>query len=136
MTQTENPTKGRGCPRFQPTADQRKTVLILTGNAIGQDIIAQVIGCSEPTLRRAFKKELKGGVAYLRALCATTVARNLAAGGSVGQRAAEYIEQTRFGISKYAPPPATKSPEIGKKAELEEAAAPGNEPREWANLLN
>lgn len=126
-----------GRPPFTPNPEQRKAVAVLAGSGIPQEEIALVIGCSLSSLKRKCRRELAEGNIYLKALCVSTVASNLAKGGSVGQRAAEYLLATRFGWSKYAPPPvAPKEPELGKKEQLNQAAQTGHEETSWGDVVH
>lgn len=45
-------------PRYVPSEEQRRTVKTMAAYGIPQDAIARVVGCSEPTLRRAYRYEL------------------------------------------------------------------------------
>lgn len=129
--------KKAGRPKFEVTLAMRNNVELLAGCGLEQSKIAIVIGCSESTLKRAFVQELQNGGAKLEALVCKTILVNLQKGGSVGQRAAEFLAHTRLGWSRYAPPPATpKELEAGKKEKLNQAAQTGHEHTSWGDVLH
>lgn len=131
-------TNKGGRPKIVVTQEMRNVVAVLAGFMEPADI-GVVVGMSERSVYSKFKKELKNATPKIKALCLSTVVQNVRKGGSIGQRAAEFLLYTRFGWSKYAPPPVTnpddKQEPIGKKAQLEQDAQPGNEPEEWGKLL-
>jgi hypothetical protein len=51
----------RGRPRFKPTPTLRRKVADLMSTGVPQPDIARAIGCSVPTLRRYFHKEVEQG---------------------------------------------------------------------------
>ena len=55
--------KAKGRPQFQPTAEQRRLVAVLTGMLVPIETIAENVGpgISTPTLRKHFKQELRIG---------------------------------------------------------------------------
>jgi hypothetical protein len=67
VASTVHPRRGRGQPRYEPTQNERDLVSILTGFAIGQEVIVALfkrkgVRCTSiPTLRRAFRAELASG---------------------------------------------------------------------------
>lgn len=53
--------RSRGRPKFEPTDEQRKTVMAMAGYGIPQEGIGLVIGIDLKTLRKYFRAELDKG---------------------------------------------------------------------------
>lgn len=62
--------RGRGRPAFEATDADRKKVASLAAVGLAQADIAREIGCSEKTLRAAFRTELDAGAARANAAVA------------------------------------------------------------------
>lgn len=131
-----------GRPPHEPTPKDRKFVKLLAGYGIEQAKIAEALGITAPTLRRAYKAELRQAKAAIEGYLVGRLHR-LARDktGSTAFRAVEFLLTMRFGWSRYAPPPAPKPAKgegkTGKKDQEREAAAqPPNRETPWCNLLN
>ena len=137
MTNEPQPKPKGGRPTFEPKDEHRRIVKIMAGFTIPQEQIALALEISEKTLRKHFKRELQIAAAQVHAQLAGNLLR--LSNGNDGTALKATLEglRMRFGWSSYAPPPSPpKAPEKGKKQLLDEAAQPGNEPQEWADLLN
>ena len=84
----------RGRPAFAPTSVQRETVKVMTAGGIQQPAIAGVLGISEPTLRRHFRKEIANGAAEVALLVVAAHLKRIKAGD---MRAIEWWEKSRMG---------------------------------------
>jgi predicted ArsR family transcriptional regulator len=74
--------KNSGRLEFKPTDDQRTTVRVLKAGGMTNEAVAEVIGISEPTLRKHFASEIDLATAKVRA--EMLMARyNAAKGGNV-----------------------------------------------------
>jgi hypothetical protein len=51
-----------GRPKYQPTAEHRREVLVMAGFGIVQEQIAKMLDIDPKTLRRAFRRELDVGM--------------------------------------------------------------------------
>lgn len=131
----ETKNKG-GRPAFTPNDKDREVVKLMAGHNIGQDKIATALGITEKTLRKHFKKELATAAAQVEAQLVANLFALAKGKDGTAFRANEFLLNCRFGWSRYAPPPLTREPDVGKKKALEQNAQPGNEPEEWAKLLN
>ena len=136
MTNEPKPKSKGGRPTFVPKDDHRRIVKIMAGFGIPQEQIALALEISKPTLLKHFKRELQISAAQVHAQLAGNLLR--LSNGSDGTALKATLEglRMRFGWSSYAPAPASVEPVKGKKQLLDEAAQPGNEPQEWATLLN
>ena len=59
--------KNSGRPEFAPTDEDREKVRVLKAGGMSNEAIAEVIGISEPTLRKHFSSELDRATAKVRA---------------------------------------------------------------------
>ena len=84
----------RGRPAFEPTPMQRETVKVMVAGGIQQPAIAGVLGISEPTLRRHFRKEIANGAAEVALLVVAAHLKRIRAGD---MRAIEWWEKSRMG---------------------------------------
>ena len=133
--EASNSKKG-GRPSHKPSEATRNIVVLMFGAGITEGLIAEALSISIKTLIKHYKKELKCAQARFMAQVAVSMFERSKGKDGTAQRAGEFLLQTRFGWSKYAPPPAPpKEPAKGKKELLEDAAQVGNEPDEWARLL-
>ena len=89
-----------GRPLFVVTKEQRDIVQVMAGHNIHQDTIALALGITGPTLRKHFKKELKQAAAMVEATLASSQFNRAKSNSAVGQRATEFILNTRFGWKK------------------------------------
>ena len=93
MPPTVTPAK-RGRPAFEPTPMQRDTVKVMVAGGIQQPAIAGVLGISEPTLRRHFRKEIANGAAEVGLIVVAAHLKRIRAGD---MRAIEWWEKARMG---------------------------------------
>ena len=84
----------RGRPAFAPTPMQRETVKLMVAGGIQQPAIAGVLGISEPTLRRHFRKEIANGAAEVALIVVAAHLKRIRAGD---MRAIEWWEKARMG---------------------------------------
>lgn len=101
----EAPKSTGGRPAHQPTATHRRLVEILAGEAVSQAQICGVLGVSEKTLRRYYRRELNVGAVKLEAALIGHLLRLAAGDDDIALRAIIYLLRCRFGWSRYAPPP-------------------------------
>lgn len=125
-----------GRPRHQPTPETRKMVVALCGVGLPQERIAEVIGVSHPTLRRAYRAELNTGAAKVEGQLVGHLMRLASGNDGTALKAVMFLLQTRFGWSIYnAERREPKGPVLGKKEQLEIAAEQGHADTGWSNLL-
>lgn len=113
-----------GRPPFEPNDTLRRQVLILAGQGNPNEPIAEVIGISEPTLRKYFQPELKRG----RMLGLTQNTKRLhdaAAKGNV--TAMIWLDKTRYGVRE--------PNDVGKKQIVNEVACVADRGTKWDGLL-
>lgn len=114
--------KNSGRPEFAPTDEDREKVRVLKAGGMSNEAIAEVIGISEPTLRKHFSLELDRATAKVRAELLMARYRS-AMGGNVSAQN-KMIEQVAAidAQNKRAPDAPEKKPKLGKKEELRQAA--------------
>lgn len=114
--------KNSGRPEFAPTDEDREKVRVLKAGGMTNEAIAEVIGVSEPTLRKHFSYELDIATAKVRA--DLLMARYRAAMGGNVQAQNKMIEQVSANAAqrKVSPEKEEKKPKLGKKEELKLAA--------------
>ena len=115
---SDDTPKGRGRPRFEPTPKERRQVRKLVGLGLTHEDISGVIGISEKTLRRHFRKELETGVAIANARVAASLFRQATSKIKPNPTCAIFWMKARAGWRDQDP----KEPEIGKKAQTQQAA--------------
>ncbi|TCA38497.1 RNA polymerase subunit sigma-70 [Rhizobium leguminosarum bv. viciae] len=94
-----------GRPRHHPSPTDRRIVEMLASQGIPQAEICRVLAVSEKTLRRRYRPELDRGAAKLQAALLGHLLRLAAGGDDVALRAIIFLLRSRFGWSRYAPPP-------------------------------
>ncbi|RVT80210.1 hypothetical protein EM858_04230 [Agrobacterium sp. CNPSo 2736] len=114
--------KNSGRSEFQPTDEDREKVRVLKACGMSNVGIADVIGVSEPTLRKHFSLELDRATAKVRAELLMARYRS-AMGGNVSAQN-KMIEQVAAvdAQAKRAPEKQEKKPKLGKKEEQKAAA--------------
>ncbi|WP_043062363.1 hypothetical protein [Brucella anthropi] len=114
--------KNSGRPEFAPTDEDREKVRVLKAGGMTNEAIAEVIGVSEPTLRKHFSYELDIATAKVRA--DLLMARYRAAMGGNVQAQNKMIEQVSANAvqRKVSPEKEEKKPKLGKKEEQKLAA--------------
>lgn len=114
--------KNSGRSEFAPTDEDREKVRVLKAGGMSNVGIADVIGISEPTLRKHFSSELDRATAKVRAELLMARYRS-AMGGNVSAQN-KMIEQVSAidAQNKRAPETPEKKPKLGKKEELRQAA--------------
>ncbi len=114
--------KNSGRPEFAPTDDEREKVRVLKACGMSNEAIAEVIGISEPTLRKHFSYEIDIATAKVRA--DMIMARYHAAKGGNVQAQNKMIEQVSAVDvqGRRAPDRPAKEPKLGKKEEQQMAA--------------
>ncbi|MBB2670694.1 UNVERIFIED_ORG: hypothetical protein GGE44_000235 [Rhizobium esperanzae] len=84
---------------------QRRLVQVLAGQAVPQPEICRVLDVSAKTLRKRYRRELDVGAAKLEAALVGHLHRLAAGDDDVALRAIIFLLRSRFGWSRYAPPP-------------------------------
>lgn len=111
-------------------------VVVLCGLGVAQGQIAEVIGVTEPTLRKRYRAELNNGSAKVESQLIGHLMRLAAGSDGTALKAVMFMLQTRFGWSQYnAERKEPKGPVLGKKEQLEIAAEQGHADTGWSNLL-
>lgn len=90
--------RSRGRPAFEPTDEQRKTVMAMAGYGIPQEGIGTVIGIDLKTLRKHFREELDKGDLVATSKVAESLYRMATTGGNVA--AAIFWMKARAGWSE------------------------------------
>ena len=129
-----------GRPSFKKDKENQQHVAVLKARGWSTERIAKYIGCSEPTLRKNFFRELQAGADMIEAeMLAVLYAK--ARGGNVSavERLMDRLELNPAFAAKNSPkaaaPAGGDTPEkLGKKAMLEKAAK--NPTGSWGDLLN
>ncbi|MGV1913849.1 hypothetical protein [Agrobacterium vitis] len=114
--------KNSGRSEFEPTDEDREKVRVLKAGGMSNVGIADVVGISEPTLRKHFSSELDRATAKVRAELLMARYRS-AMGGNVSAQN-KMIEQVSAvdAQTKRAPEKAESKPKLGKKEEQKAAA--------------
>ncbi len=127
--------KPRGRPSHVPTKKTREDVEILSACGNTEDVIAKVIGVSEPTLRLHYRKELDDGFAMANFKVARNLFHQATRDDPRAFNAIKFWLNTRAGWTEYMIPPrktaaAAEEPKpessaeekLGKKAQADEDA--------------
>lgn len=114
--------KNSGRSEFEPTDEDREKVRVLKAGGMSNVGIADVIGISEPTLRKHFSSELDRATAKVRAELLMARYRS-AMGGNVSAQN-KMIEQVSAvdAQTKRVPEKTENKPKLGKKEEQKVAA--------------
>lgn len=129
------PTKPKaGRPTYVATDKDKNIVRMLTGFGIDQIKICEALDISGPTLRKHFKKEIRIGAAQVETQLIGNMLKLANGTDGTAFRANEFLLNCRFGWSRYAPPPVTREPVIGKKEQMERAAQTGHEETGWGDF--
>ncbi|MHC3940213.1 hypothetical protein [Paenochrobactrum sp. BZR 201-1] len=109
--------KNSGRREFVPTDEDREKARVLKAGGMSNEAIAEVIGISEPTLRKHFILELDRATAKVRADLLMARYRS-AMGGNVSAQN-KMIEQVSANdaLQRLAPEKQEKKPKLGKKEE-------------------
>lgn len=124
-----------GHPPHVPTDKDRQMVEVLSGFAIPTAKIADVLDISQPTLLKAYEKEIRRGSAMVESKLVGNLLR--IAGGTDGAalKAIMFALNCRFGWSAYTPRPAQEVP-LGKKEAAEIEAKSAHQDSDWSGLVN
>ena len=114
----------RGRPEHEPTAEKRLRVAVLRAINQTHTEIAAALGISEPTLRRHYSAELKGGLAQKRAEVLIRLWHEVEAGNVSAIK--EFLRQVdKSDLAGPRAPRPAKPPRLGKKAQaIVDAATP------------
>lgn len=128
-----NQNSGRKAQTFKP--EERMKVKVLTASGMSQIEIAEVIGCTAPTLRKHFKEELLLGSAHVKA--EIVMARYHAAMSGNVSAQNKMIEMTGAAVPTIRAPEETPAKKkLGKKEQAnQEANRPPEDPG-WGSVLN
>lgn len=94
-----------GRPPHHPGRTDRRVVQVLAGGGVSQLEISRVLEIDPKTLRRHYRRELDVGAAQLHAQLIGHLLRLAAGDDDVALRAIIFLLRSRFGWSRYAPPP-------------------------------
>lgn len=94
-----------GRPPHNPGLTDRRLVQMLASEGISQRQICRVLEVSPKTLRKRYRRELNVGAAKLEAALIGHLLRLAAGDDDVALRAIIFLLRSRFGWSRYAPPP-------------------------------
>lgn len=113
--------KNSGRPEYAPTSEEREKVRVLKAGGMSNEAICEVIGISEPTLRKHFSSEIDRATANVRADLIMARYRS-AMGGNVSAQN-KMIEQVSANeAQERRAPKEPKAPKLGKKEEQKVAA--------------
>ncbi|WP_184459403.1 RNA polymerase subunit sigma-70 [Rhizobium aethiopicum] len=101
----ENLNRPPGRPPHIPNITGRHLVQVLASEGVPQAEISRVLDISEKTLRRAYRRQLDIGAAKVEAKLVGHLLRLAAGTDDVALRAIVFLLRSRFGWSRYAPPP-------------------------------
>ena len=105
----------RGRPTHVPTPEKRLRVSVLRALNQSHEEIAAAMGVSEPTLRKHYLPELKGGMAQKRAEALVLLYTEVQKGNVSAIK--EFLRQVeRSDLTPAAAKP-TRAPKLGKKAQ-------------------
>jgi hypothetical protein len=114
--------------RYEPTADQRRTVKTMAGFGIPQEDIAGFLGIDDKTLRKHFREELDRGITEANAKVAQSLFQMATQGKNVA--AAIFWMKARAGWrEKVEIKPVVDDPTQLTDAELEEIIRRGKHER-------
>lgn len=102
----EAPEKHPGRPAHHPSDMQRRLVQMLASQGIPQAEICRVLGVSEKTLRKRYRRQLDVGAAKLEAALIGHLLRIAGGRGAVALKAIRFTLRARFGWTEFAPRPA------------------------------
>lgn len=119
------PSERRGRPSHVPTDEKRFRVKVLSAVNKSPAEIALAMGISEPTLRKYYLRELRGGLPQLRAEVLVAMTKKALDGNVSAMKA--IIAETRHADLANPQHPATprprRDPPLGKKERADLAAA-------------
>jgi len=75
LAENQSQRRGRGKPRHEPTKETRRQIEMMVASGIQFELIAAIIGISEPTLRKYYPEELALGKAKANAMVAANIFR-------------------------------------------------------------
>jgi len=84
-------------PEHEPTAEQRLLVEALSAYGVTHDLIAGMIGISDETLRKHYRRELDYGLANLTAKVANSLVQKALSQRADAVNAAKFFLQARAG---------------------------------------
>ncbi|MEH2678671.1 hypothetical protein GFM11_10250 [Rhizobium leguminosarum bv. viciae] len=84
---------------------QRRLVQALAGQAVPQAQVCRILAISQKTARKHYRRELDIGAAKLEAALIGHLLRLAAGDDDIALRAIIFLLRSRFGWSRYAPPP-------------------------------
>ncbi|MFC3693112.1 hypothetical protein [Chenggangzhangella methanolivorans] len=131
----------RGRPKHKPTEQSRMVVQVMSAVNKRNGEIAEAIGISEPTLRKAYKSELHNGRAQIRAEVLFRMMEQVRAGNVSAMNLilrqfdqADVTEAARYFDG--AEPPQPRQTQIGKKEAAAEAATTAGVGTDWGDDLH
>ena len=86
-----------GRPQFQPTKEQRDSVIVLAGGGVREDLIAMSMKIDPKTLRKHFRDELDSGRTIITKQAIATLVRAMQDGGRGAVGAAAFWLKCREG---------------------------------------
>lgn len=126
---------GRGRPRFNPTATQRRKVeeLIACGMPVAD--IACAIAVDEKTLRLHFATELSSGRAHRRAEVIGLLFASARKGNVSAQKQLAQVTALASAEASFTDEAPRRPAKLGKKAEADQAALAAGEGSDWGEDL-
>lgn len=122
----------RGRPAFNPTDQDRETVLKLVGYGIPEYDICRVIGISSPmTLRKYFWTEIETGKAVANSAVAASLFQKAIGPGKEGVTAAIFWLKCRAGWREK-----DNEQQPGKKEQAQMVAQTAERGTDWESILN
>lgn len=133
----------RGRPEFRPTDKQRDSVEIYISAGMSKEDIAVVVGISVPTLDKHFRDELAHGGARKRAEVVEMLFESGRKGNVSAQKHLHAVTGVQAAAAEWeaaagpgkAPVKASASKALGKKEQLQIAAATAGHGSEWGDDL-
>lgn len=121
---------------FRPTAAQRRRVVTLAADGMGERDIAQILRLARGTVRKAFAAELATGRLRVRAETLEALRRAVKAGSAAAIR----IQLHRLDLADaaervQADPAPARQPKLGKKERAQLDAQDAGEGTGWGDLL-
>ncbi len=122
-----------GRPAHEPSNKDRQMVEVLSGYAVPTAKIASVLGISQATLFKHYRRELDRGSGLVEAKLVANLLRIASGSDGTALKAITFSLTTRFGWSQYVPRPDGDEKPLGKKEAANVAAQTA--PPDWGRLL-
>jgi hypothetical protein len=118
----------------EPSEQDRRTVETMASHGIPHDDIARVVGITRPTLLKWYQYELDTGHIKANSMVAQSLYQKALGNGAGSVTACIFWLKVRAG---WVEPQAWDAPVVGKKEQLQKAAASAGGPTtDWADDLD